>query len=856
MNTPEEMQHQTHVRRRKGQTLAEFAITLPILLILVFGVIEFGRVFQAWVTLQNAARTAARYASTGSWDKSLFPLIESGLDDPGAVVPCVADDQRGSPATFDPNGNGNIVVDGYEGGAESLFATWWDGRDCDPRVVQHQDLRKDIVRILSIVDEAYRGASGLSIGQSPIKSISSEADVRSFLYDVWYRPLPGGEINNYRDGHNQSGWFDVMLCSSRPKLNEFSDNAFGPFGGRYAGILDVDDANGTTVNSQLANRAPVCLMNELPPPDTGAPRNPGAPWWDAGSAGDSVTVVITFNHPLITPLGLAEYIPLQARRVAVNEAFRVADASRALIPPGEGGRINRPPIARASSNSPRMDLDNDGTEQVQLFSYDEFNNPSYDPDGEIVQYIWYNEGGQQIATGPNPTISLPLGVFRITLVVIDNQGAEGSATITVEVRSPVPTNTPTASVTPSETPTNAPPFSCDLITVGEISFQSNRVYMQINNRNVDSTELTAVRLNWQRIGAFPSMHVASFSLDNIIHWAGQDYTPPTDTNADPPVPADLFATSDRTVYAESIMTWEAVFAGGPPVLQDPYANPPVFYMTQYDLGGTTFTFRNPLGAPCVIPIVLPPPTPSPTVDPNQPTNTPTYTPDCASSQISVRFIEFQSFGVVRLEVTNRRPVVGELINFRVNWVQRAPGIMTLERVTVGGQGPADTFTPTVRVWQSGSVSEDSAPPTVGRSEGQWLTNYTFPPNSVTPLYLDFGGTTTTIQTSFNVAPSDFNGTWFEITCDSDGGGGGGGGGGNSGLIDLFEENTPAPTNTVGPTNTPRPTFTPSRTWTPGPPTNTPIPQPSPTVGPSSTPQPTPTLAFPTRTPQSGGGTEG
>jgi Flp pilus assembly protein TadG len=63
-----------HSRRRTGQTLAEFAITLPILLLLLFGIIEFGRIFQAWVTLQNAARAAARYATTGVYDTSKYKL--------------------------------------------------------------------------------------------------------------------------------------------------------------------------------------------------------------------------------------------------------------------------------------------------------------------------------------------------------------------------------------------------------------------------------------------------------------------------------------------------------------------------------------------------------------------------------------------------------------------------------------------------------------------------------------------------------------------------------------------------------------------------------------------------------------
>ena len=71
MKTTQNENYGIHHRRagpRRGQTLVEFALTLPILLLLLFGVIEFGRIFQAWVTLQNAARAAARYAVTGQWD--------------------------------------------------------------------------------------------------------------------------------------------------------------------------------------------------------------------------------------------------------------------------------------------------------------------------------------------------------------------------------------------------------------------------------------------------------------------------------------------------------------------------------------------------------------------------------------------------------------------------------------------------------------------------------------------------------------------------------------------------------------------------------------------------------------------
>ncbi|MCS7250904.1 MAG: pilus assembly protein [Anaerolineae bacterium] len=54
--------------KRRAQGTVEFAIALPVFLMLVFMVIELGRVFYAWVTIENNARAAARYLSTGQYD--------------------------------------------------------------------------------------------------------------------------------------------------------------------------------------------------------------------------------------------------------------------------------------------------------------------------------------------------------------------------------------------------------------------------------------------------------------------------------------------------------------------------------------------------------------------------------------------------------------------------------------------------------------------------------------------------------------------------------------------------------------------------------------------------------------------
>jgi len=50
-------------RRERGQSLVELSLLLPLLLILVLGAIDFGRVYFSYVTVTNGARTGAEYAA-------------------------------------------------------------------------------------------------------------------------------------------------------------------------------------------------------------------------------------------------------------------------------------------------------------------------------------------------------------------------------------------------------------------------------------------------------------------------------------------------------------------------------------------------------------------------------------------------------------------------------------------------------------------------------------------------------------------------------------------------------------------------------------------------------------------------
>ena len=51
------------IKNERGQNMIEMALVLPILLLLLFGIIEFGRIFYSFLSINNGARAGARYAA-------------------------------------------------------------------------------------------------------------------------------------------------------------------------------------------------------------------------------------------------------------------------------------------------------------------------------------------------------------------------------------------------------------------------------------------------------------------------------------------------------------------------------------------------------------------------------------------------------------------------------------------------------------------------------------------------------------------------------------------------------------------------------------------------------------------------
>ncbi|MHB8126910.1 MAG: TadE/TadG family type IV pilus assembly protein [Desulfitobacteriaceae bacterium] len=74
--------------KENGQALVEMALVLPIIILLLFGSIEIGRISYVYITINNAARVGARVASVGGNDLAITTAIEDSmiLDNSALVI--------------------------------------------------------------------------------------------------------------------------------------------------------------------------------------------------------------------------------------------------------------------------------------------------------------------------------------------------------------------------------------------------------------------------------------------------------------------------------------------------------------------------------------------------------------------------------------------------------------------------------------------------------------------------------------------------------------------------------------------------------------------------------------------------
>lgn len=65
------------IKNEKGQATVELALSLIVLILILFAIIDFGRIFHAYLTLEHAGREGARIASLGGNDLEVVEQVRN-----------------------------------------------------------------------------------------------------------------------------------------------------------------------------------------------------------------------------------------------------------------------------------------------------------------------------------------------------------------------------------------------------------------------------------------------------------------------------------------------------------------------------------------------------------------------------------------------------------------------------------------------------------------------------------------------------------------------------------------------------------------------------------------------------------
>lgn len=94
---------------RRGQSLAEFALVLPVFMLILLFAIDAGRLFLGWVEMNNAARIASNYASlhpTANWSDPADPdrvRFNRLIQQEATILNCVVESPVPQPTFSGPN---------------------------------------------------------------------------------------------------------------------------------------------------------------------------------------------------------------------------------------------------------------------------------------------------------------------------------------------------------------------------------------------------------------------------------------------------------------------------------------------------------------------------------------------------------------------------------------------------------------------------------------------------------------------------------------------------------------------------------------------------------------------------------
>lgn len=520
--------------RFRGQGLVEFAIALPLLLLMLFGIIEFGRLLQAWLTVQNSARFGLRYLVTGEYKPEYCQYATTALS-LGA-----ADTYDGDPA------NDCNVPDSYGN----------DARELTDRLV-------DWARLPSAVDVARVGATGLAINDAISGSYLDFLSTHLLSYfgntlDPRYYHVT---ICSYRDSQ-QDGSRDFILYENyRPPRCYDSINGY---------LMDDAGGPGDRVRIHVTYNHPMILpflSNWWP----SVPLNA----WREG-------IVERFRTSRIS--GITSQIvseePSDCNQIVITSMQRFGESL--------GFNISNYNTAPGFLTSTSLTWPAEwNSELSNVFYFDAFTmshgvGAYYDPASPVTSSPVVAGGTDLVIPGNGGTrawgaymVNWPadeeipsVGVFGVDLTIeLPDLVCNFHQTLTLEPPPPTPTSTPLPDCTP--------------YWLDDFSFTStDKLLINLHNDSIDAVEVERVILDWdyaERIGemtAYRSLRTRDFRWGGglSVMWTGPDYDSWTDTAVDIPAnwrgPFQLDANSVSRIRTDFDGNWSTFTTDGQVVPSD------------------------------------------------------------------------------------------------------------------------------------------------------------------------------------------------------------------------------------------------------------------------------------------------
>jgi Flp pilus assembly protein TadG len=437
--------------KRSAQAMVEFAIALPILLLLLYGILEAGRLLFMYSTVVTASRQAARYGSTTGQGNNGVPRYQDcqGIRSAAQAVGYLGQFDAISLAFDSGPGTGETTYCSSGNSDSSLTTDILEGNRTR-LVVTVRERFTPLVRLVPFIQRDITATSRRTI----LYSVPIVVDQQQEEWDKTATTLTITSDTPDPSEINQSVTVSVLLIDS--------DNAGVPNASVVISGADVNCQ--ITTNSNGIGSCPVIFSNPGAKVIT-AIYNGDADFLGSSDTEDhtvtlyNTTITILSDQPDFSVTGTAISVTVQV-------ASTVTATGTVTVTVDEGGSTGCTITLANGAGGCNMSFTTPGAKTIRA---------TYNPDSSHITSV-DTEPHQVFDPTPTPT-STPTQTPTPTLV--------GTPTFT-------PTVTPTS--TPTATPTAL--SSCNLVTHGSISIANGVLSMTISNPYPFPLVMKDVSVTW------------------------------------------------------------------------------------------------------------------------------------------------------------------------------------------------------------------------------------------------------------------------------------------------------------------------------------------------------------------------